>query len=488
MFQHLLAKDDDYTLAAAVFLRLLGVIYFIAFFSLSVQVVGLVGQHGILPFNERLSAYFEHYGYLAWLLKPTLFWFSCTDWVLRAATYAGCFFSVLLFFGRWQRLSLVALFMLYLSLFHAGQTFLSFQWDSLLLETGFLSIFLVGGPSRLLVFLFHWLLFRLRFMSGIAKLASGDPVWANFSALNDYFETQPLPHIGSWYFHQLPTWLHQAGVGLVFFSELIVPFFIFLPRRFRLFAAAVTVLMQVLIIASSNHNWINFLTILLCLFLLDDALLKKILPAGIITSIITSVSGKSPDKQTSCGCVRYLLLPFALIIILSSISVFVPRVVNAPLPPPFARTAGLVQSWGMGFSFHVFPTMQTQRHELQVEGSYDGKNWQAYRFRYKPGPLMRAPVFNLPHQPRLDWMIWFVPPQHPEMMYWFGQFLERLHEGREEVTALLEYNPFEEKPPVYIRVLVFDYHFTTPAERGETGRWWNADYLGLFPYVQPRYP
>ena len=137
---------------------------------------------------------------------------------MHSVTILGCVFAVLLFLGRWQRGSLIALFILYLSLYHAGQTFLNFQWDTLLLECGFLAIFLVGGASNLLIFLFHFLLFRLRFMSGVSKLSSGDASWSNFTALNYYVETQPLPHVGSWYFQQLPEWMLRAGTGLLFYG------------------------------------------------------------------------------------------------------------------------------------------------------------------------------------------------------------------------------------------------------------------------------
>jgi hypothetical protein len=164
-------------------------------------------------------------------------------------------------------------FILYLSLYHAGQVFTNFQWDTLLLETGFLAIFLVGGGNLLLILLFDWLLFRLRFMSGAFKLVSADPSWSGLTALNHYFETQPLPHIGAWYAHQLPELLLKAGVIFTLFSELLAPFLIFFPRRYRQIAAAITILMQLLIIATSNHNFINLLTIILCLFLLDDSLL-----------------------------------------------------------------------------------------------------------------------------------------------------------------------------------------------------------------------
>lgn len=477
---------DDYRLASGLFLKLLAVIYFAAFFSLAVQVTGLIGVNGILPLTEFLDYLYQNNGVLAWLYKPMLFWFNSSDLALKGAAFLGCVVSMLLFAGYKPALSLFVLFVLYLSLFHAGQTFLMFQWDTLLLEAGFLAIFLTGRPSHLLIFLFHWLLFRLRFMSGISKLSSDDPSWSNLTTLNYYFETQPLAHAGSWYFHQLPEWVLQAGVVLVFFSELVVPFFIFLPRKFRLFAAAFTIMIQLLIIASSNHNWINLLTIVLCLFLLDDNVLRKVLPRAVLPLI--SLSGDDKAKTGKADKYRYALPVFALLILLSSVSVFTARITHVNAAESLARSTVLVRLWGLGHMFHVFPTMQTERHELQIEGSYDGKEWKSYVFKYKPGPLDRKPPFIVPHQPRLDWMIWFVPPRPPGMLYWFDSFITRLQQGSVEVLDLLEENPFPDKPPVYIRIQVYQYHFATIEERERTGQWWTREYLGLFPNVRPRLP
>ncbi len=480
-----LHRVDNYQLTSALFIKLLALIYFAAFSSLAVQITGLVGVNGILPFNELLDYLYHNHGSLAWLYKPNLFWFSSSDFALMSVTLLGCVVSLLLFLGFKPMWSLIVLFILYLSMLHAGQTFLMFQWDTLLLEAGFLAIFLNNGPSHLLLFLFHWLLFRLRFMSGISKLASGDPSWANLTTLNYYFETQPLPHAGAWYFHQLPEWLLQAGVLLVFFTELIVPFFIFLPRKFRLFAAAITIIMQLIIIATSNHNWINLLTIVLCLFLLDDDILRRVLPRRLQTLI-------SPDNHIEASPIidkrSYPLPGFAFLILLSSSTAFTTMVSNVNFPAAIERSAFLVRSWGIGHIFHVFPNMQTERHELQIEGSYDGKEWKSYIFKYKPQQLDKKPAFIVPHQPRLDWMIWFVPPKNNNMLYWFDRFLTRLHQGSAEVLDLLEYNPFVDKPPTYLRVQVFQYRFTTIEERNLTGHWWKREYLGQFPYVRPRLP
>jgi hypothetical protein len=483
MLKRLFIVDQEYHLTGWLFLRLLALIYAAAFLSLAVQIEGLVGPSGILPFNEALGYQHQRYGNWAWLLTPTLFWLNSSDAALFGATLLGLLFSLTLLFGRFERISLIALFVLYLSLFHAGQLFLNFQWDLLLLESGFLAIFLVGGVNRLSLLMFHWLLFRLRFESGLSKLLSGDPSWAGLKTLNYYFETQPLPHVGSWYAHQLPQWLHSAGTGAVLAAELLVPFFIFLPRRFRIAAAVITIGIQLLIIASSNHNFVNLLTILLCLFLLDDQIVQRIMP----TAIRQRVAGGVPASLTRPRRIAQGGAAFLMFSV--SVLMFLKLFVGVSLTGALQQYAQLGSRYGVGHVYHIFPNMQTERHELQIEGSDDGFSWQAYRFHYKPGALDQRPAFHIPHDPRLDWMIWFVPPQSERMLGWFNRFMWQLARNEPRVTALLRDNPFEGRaPPRYLRVLVYRYRFTSRAEREASGHWWSRQYLGVFPYVRPRDP
>lgn len=475
----------DYEQASWLFVKGLALVYVAAFLSLAVQIEGLAGADGILPFGVFLEQGFAKHGYAAWLRLPNLFWFNSSDVALQGAAIAGALLALLLLLG-WgrQRQILILLFVSYLSLYHAGQVFTNFQWDFLLLESGFLAIFLVDGPTRLVVFLYHWLLFRLRFLSGFSKLASGDPSWSSFTTLNYYFETQPLPHVGSWYAHQLPQWLLKTGVGFTFFAELIVPFFIFLPRPFRVFAASTTILIQLLILATSNHNFINLLTILLCLFLLDDRIVGKLLPPARRFRQLDLFRTGFPSLR-----LRVLSGAAAVLILAISITQIYPMLTRHALPSALYGFSTLGPRYGIGNVYHVFPTMQTERQELQIAGSYDGVNWQPYVFRYKPGALDQVPKFIVPHQPRLDWMMWFVPPQRRDMMPWFMRFLDALAANKPAVGKLLADNPFQGRvPPRFLRVDAYRYHFTTPKERAESGNWWKAEYLGEFPNVPPRHP
>ncbi|MCI0446022.1 lipase maturation factor family protein, partial [bacterium] len=227
--------SDRYQLISWLFLRALGLIYFAAFVSMEGQIQGLIGSGGILPIHEKLSEIYAMIGNAAYWHFPTVFWISSSDFALTAVCLTGAVSSLFVVLDFLSRTALMICFLLYLSITVAGQDFTTFQWDTLLLESGFLAIFLTAG-SRIIIFLYRWLLFRFMFMSGVVKIASGDATWSTLRALAYHFETQPLPSPLAWYAHHLPMWMHQLTTAGVLLIELIIPFFIFLPRRFRLIA------------------------------------------------------------------------------------------------------------------------------------------------------------------------------------------------------------------------------------------------------------
>lgn len=457
----------EYRAVSWLFLRLLGLIYLAAFVSFGVQALGLVGSQGILPLADELQALHTQHGTDAWWLFPGLFWLADSDAAIQAVCGAGVVAALLLTLNILTRVMLPLLFLLYLSLVQAGQVFMSFQWDFLLLETGFLAIFLPRG-SAIILWLMHWVLFRLRFLSGAYKLLSGDESWSGFTALTHYFETQPLPQAGAWYAHHLPDALLRAGVGFTFFAELVVPFFMFLPRNLRLFAAWVTILMQLLIMLTSNHNFFNLLTIALCVLLFDDRALR-----GLRLPQLTFAPGRFATLTASL--LAALIVPATLGMMWSTFT-------GRPLPAVSEPVTRLLVQWHVVNAYHVFPNMTTKRPEITVEGSSDGQDWQAYAFRYKPGDPSRRPRFNIPHQPRLDWMMWFAAIGRPgtRTTYWFPDFMVRLLEGSPPVLALLADNPFPDRPPRFVRARLEDYRFTTPAERAATGAWWVRKPLGTY--------
>ncbi len=466
-------QENTYELISALFVKLLAVVYFIAFASLSSQIVALAGQDGILPVTEMLEQATDRLGWMRFLAYPTVFWVNAGDTALTAATWLGCAFSVLLFLNYRVRLSLLILYLLYLSLFYAGQIFMSFQWDLLLLEAGFLAIFLTPN-SRLVILLYRWLLFRLRFMSGLSKIVSQDPSWAGLSALVYYFETQPLPHIGGWYAHQLPEWLLVVATAATLLIELVVPFMMFMSRKYRFIAAWLTLGLQLLIIMTSNHNWFNILTIILCLFLFDDKAVRKVLPNSLGNWLVQQNPLTSSSLVVSTA--SYV---FATLILIASTIHLWEMATARPVTGKVDKVLAYVQRWSIANKYHVFPTINQQRIELIIEGSVDGKNWIPYDFKYKPGALNKPLHVVIPHHPRLDWMAWFVP-LHPDFLVWFENFLIRLLENSPSVSAMLEHNPFAQTPPIAVRVQAFEYTFTTIDEHRMTGNWWNRSYLGPF--------
>jgi hypothetical protein len=469
-------RQDDYLLVSGLFLRSLALIYLAAFASVGVQISGLAGSGGILPYAEELRFIQGTAGIERYWQYPSVFWFDASDIALQFASVVGCVLSVLLFFNRLPRLCLILLFVLYLSLFQAGSIFMNFQWDYLLLESGFLAIFLPGG-SRFVVWLFRWLLFRFRFLSGAMKLVSQDPTWIGLTALNYYFETQPLPHVGAWYANQLPEWILMSGVVLVLFVELVVPFMMFLSRGPRFFAAWATILLQVLILLTSNHNFFNLLTIVLCLFLFDDRALGRVIPAPVAERLRMRprvLSGTAARLRNA------LLGTLTLAIVSVSAVMMWELFTSSRIGAGISAAVDYLRPFHVVNNYHVFPTMKTDRIELIIEGSEDGKTWIPYVFRYKPGDTARRPEVVIPHQPRLDWMMWFVPMGHPMNLMWLDPFLNRLLENSPAVLGLLASNPFPDRPPRYLRLGLYRYHFTDSEGRAATGQWWTREYLWPF--------
>src|SRR5208282_5184391 len=459
---------ESFDIASWLFLRTLGAVYLFAFASFAVQAAGLIGSHGISPVGEFLQSVREYYGGGYWQL-PTVFWLNAGDGMIKAVGIAGICLSVLLLLGVRWRIVRVVLFVLYLSLVTAGQEFMGYQWDALLLEAGFLAILL--GSSPVVIWLYRWLLFRLMFLSGAVKLASGDPSWRHFTALPAHYETQPLPTPLAWYMYQLPEWFQQGSVGFVFFVELIVPFLIFAPRRVRLFAARAIVVLQILILLTGNYAFFNVLTIAFCLFLVDDAFWRRVLPKVGIGAAATAHKSSGGWTRAACGAFAGLALFVGGFQVARTFGVrwSVADVVIRSVSP-----LQIINSYGL------FAVMTTTRPEIVIEGSNDGLTWLAYEFKYKPGELGRRPAWVAPHQPRLDWQMWFAALGDYQSDPWIVRFMARLLQGSPEVLELLGRNPFPGGAPRYIRAQLYQYRFTTPAERKITGAWWSRELKGVY--------
>jgi len=478
---------STYALTRWVFLRALGVIYLIAFLSLWVQVKGLIGSQGILPAAQYLQALRVHVGPERYRLAPTLLWLGAGDAALGLACAVGAVAAVLLVCDVAPVACLALLWGLYLSLVTVGRDFLSFQWDVLLLEAGFLAIFFAPGhllPGRsaapavsaTVLFLLWWLLFRLAFQSGLVKLTWRDPTWLDLTALDYHFYTQPLPTWTAWYAQQLPAWFKRLAVVVTYVLEMGFPLLILGPRTLRLAACAGVVVLQLLIFATGNYNFFNLLTVALALLLLDDACWARVLPEALVRGLSVAEASSGPAG----GAAMLRVVVAGVVLVVSCAKFWQNLSPRASLPQPVLRALAWVEPFRTVNSYGLFRVMTTSRVELVVEGSDDGRTWRAYEFKDKPGDVARRPGFVEPHQPRLDWQMWFAALGSYESTPWFPQFLARLLEGSRPVLGLLRRNPFPDTPPRYVRTLAYDYRFTTAAERRVTGAWWYRRLLGEY--------
>jgi hypothetical protein len=459
------------------YLRLLALVYLFAFASLWVQVDGLIGAHGILPAAEWLDALRPRLGLSRFRLVPTLCWISCTDGFLRFLCVAGLALSFAVFFEVAVAPALALLWLLYLSLTVVGQDFLSFQWDALLLEAGFLSIFLPPlalrrsarfAPTPLVtLWLLRWLLFRLMFSSGVVKLLSGDPTWRNLTALQFHYETQPLPNPIAWYAHPLPPAAHTFAAVQMFAVELLAPFVIFFFRwpRVRLAGVIALVGLQLAIAATGNYGFFNLLAIALGVTALDDTMLPK--------------RGQRPAAPARAWPRGVLIVLAAVIGLLSSLQMAITLRLGASMPRPLVAAYAWTAPLEIANRYGLFAVMTTSRPEIVVEGSDDGSRWNVYEFIYKVGEPRRAPPFVAPHMPRLDWQMWFAALGTWEDAPWFASFEARLLEARPEVLKLLAQDPFGGRAPKFVRARLYQYRFSRGADGGEAP-WWTREEIGPF--------
>jgi len=486
------------TRTVRLFLRCMGAVYAVAFLSLWVQVDGLIGVHGILPAKQYLAAASSQLGAIRYWALPTLCWFGSGDLALHLICAGGVLCAALAIFGLLPAPALIGAWIGYLSLATVGQDFLHFQWDSLLLEAGFVAILLApwqirlrGGErahphSHAALWLGRWLLFRLMFASAVVKLASGDPTWHSLTALDYHYFTQPLPPWTAWYFNLLPQWFEKLSVLFMFAVEGLAPFLIFGPRRLRFTAAGAIASLQLLILITGNYGFFNLLALSLCVLLLDDGFLSGIwhgVRRGPIPSGAEPAVRSRPKGGT--GPARRHPWPRRIVVLALFLLSLVPMTRALQLPTGWLGPIKEVYRWSSPLqlvnSYGLFAVMTTERPEILVEGSRDGEHWKPYEFRYKPGALDRRPRFVIAHMPRLDWQMWFAALGDYRQNRWFLAFCQRLLQGSTDVTALLAEDPFAGDPPRYLRARVFLYRFTTPAQRRQDHAWWTRTLRG--PYV-----
>jgi predicted DCC family thiol-disulfide oxidoreductase YuxK len=477
-----------YDLACFLFMRGLALVFLSAFVSFAVQALGLIGSHGILPVAELVRLLDAQVGVERFLQMPMLFWLNAGDAAIRAVCWAGAGFSLLLFLNRLPRLSLLMIYVLYLSLLYGGQTFMTYQWDVYLLEAAVLALIMLFARTPG-IWLFRWLLFRFMFMSGVVKLASGDPSWWDLSALSYHFFTQPLPTPLAWYAAQLPAGLLRFLTGIMFAVELVLPFLIFLPRRLRFVAGFGFIAFQSCIVLTGNYNWFNFQTLVLCLLLFDDAALRRVCGDALLRGALARrwvrrpAEGREPPPS---GRAAGIIIGAIVCLIVFETLVQMDERFGGHPPAVLRVVERRMEPLHLASGYGLFAVMTTERNEIVIEGSADGVDWKEYEFRYKPGDVARRPPWNVPHQPRLDWQMWFAALDDPRRLPWFSRFLQKVLENDPAVMALLDKNPFPDKRPSYARARFYSYRFASPADKAR-GLWWTRRPLGLyFPEVRLR--
>jgi len=473
----------SYALTRFVVLRWLGAMYGVGFLIGLFQIRGLLGENGILPVGWFLADVRDELGSSAFLKLPTLFWLGHSDAALMVAMGAGFALSLCVVCGFANAPVLIALWALYLSLIHVGQTFYSFGWEILLLEAGFLAIFL-APPWRLrpfapppaplpVIWLLRWLAFRLMFGAGLIKLR-GDACWTDLTCLQFHYETQPNPSPLSWYFHHLPAPFHTGGVLFNHFVELIAPWGLFGPRRVRHVAGVFLVVFQITLILSGNLSFLNWLTIGVCLSAFDDAALLRVVPRNLRAAVerrTAELAAARIEPLWHKGVIWALVAIVSLLSINPVVNMLSTRqAMNASFDP-----LHLVNTYG------AFGSVTRERNEIVLEGTDDETldeftEWKEYEFPCKPGDPQRRPCLITPYHYRLDWQMWFAAFGDYRSQPWILRLIWELLDNDRAVLGLFAKNPFPDRPPRYIRALVYRYHFTDDRREG----WWRRELVGEY--------
>jgi Lipase maturation factor len=450
------------------FERALALIYLVAFLAAANQFVPLLGERGLEPVGRFVRA-------VPFRASPSLFYFAPHDIAFRIAAWLGVAISCVLLFGYplfrgWGASAFAwgAVWVLYLSFVNIGQTFYGFGWETLLLETGFLTIFAGGSattPNTVVIWLWRWVLFRVMFGAGLIKLR-GDACWHDLTCLDYYFETQPMPNPLTWYFHWLPAWVHHAGVLFNHIAELVVPFGYFAPQPIAAVAGILTIAFQLVLIVSGNLSWLNWLTLVLAVSTLSDGWLAW-LPVT------------PPLLHAAHDVERAIVWVWAAIVGLLSIGPALNMLSSQQMMNSSFEPLHLVNTYG------AFGSITRVRNEIVIEGTEDAhptpaSAWREYEFKGKPGDPARRPPQVAPYHMRLDWLMWFAAMSTPNEHDWFPALLVKLLQGDAETLGLLRTNPFPKHPPKYVRAQYYEYHFTTPEERRRTGLWWRRTLIGSY--------
>ncbi len=525
----------DRLLPRWLFLRLLGGVYFSAFFALAFQILGLVGSSGIQPVFEFLSA-LRPLGSRAFWAAPSLLWWvhptpAALDGALTALVWVGMAASVLVVLNLLPGPALLVCFLCYLSFVSTAQDFAQYQSDGMLLEAGFLALFIAPAgwrpgwgrrslASRAALFLLLWEWFRIYFESGVVKLLSGDPTWRHLTAMYEYYQNGPLPTWIGWYLQHSPLLFHRLVAGVTLVMELGIVFLAFLPRPWRYACFAIVSLWQIGVIATANYAFLNYLVLFLGVLLLDDHALIRFVPkrwrdsltpespatlthepdppAGRSPSQLTPISPRtleSPTPRTGVRrhprevlrAVRIAVTTITLATLAYATTEPLLAMFWPAIPLPTGPIAALAP-FRIADTYGLFAVMTPHRYEIEFQGSEDGRTWTAYPFRYKPQNPHARPGLYSPYQPRFDWNLWFASLTTWQQAPIVAGTEIRLLQGSAPVLGLFAGNPFGAHPPRFVRAVIWQYWFSTPAEKRADGVWWRRELLGTYAPTLTREP
>ncbi len=476
------------SLSRRLFLSGLGVVYLIAFVSLWFQLDGLIGPEGIAPLERhllRISAVVQANPVTGnpiadrLLSLPTLLWFLDPATGPHLVAGLGCAASIVVFSGRFQAPALLLCWASYLSLALGGQQFLSFQWDTLLIELGFASIFVApwgrratSQAPRSAWFLLRWILFRLIFFGGLVKLTSGDPTWRDLTALSYHYETQPLPNPASWWAHGLPLVAHQVSTAITFVIELVLAWFIMGPRGLRPLAFFSIIVLMGLLASTGNYGFFQLLTMILALSLLDDDHWRGLLPKRF----------SPPPPLPPPG---RLQVPVVLLItsVLFSLSIMgIPgRYFGMRMVPQVERALTMAAPFRTINHYGLFARMTTTRPIPVLEAQWDDGPWTELTWRFQTSDPAAAPPIVAPYMPRLDWQLWFAGLSNCNRNRWVFDMQKRVLEGSEPVVALIGDLRLKQRPPTAVRTVLYEYRFVEEgSEEAERGLWWTREAKGEY--------
>lgn len=535
----------SYNVTKWAILRLLALVYWFAFCAAFYQNKGLMGSHGLLPaaaYWERVQQHTNGDG--AWSKFqnfPSLFWLvPLNDTTMDGVAMIGLGLATLAVTGLYVSwASLLMMWLLQFTIVTMAQhtSFYQYGWESQVLETGFLAIFLCDLPSvtfqkgplflrpkmallptrqepvsRIILWLFKWLCFRISIGAGLIKIR-GSSCWTQKTCLWYHFETQPIPSPLSFIFHFLPRNILSSAVDLDLFVQLYTSWMVLLPevgfmRTIVRAAGLVQAGFMVNIMLSGNFSLLNHLTIVPALACLDDACWPKwlqrwILPSKTLTEprteqpALTTPGSRFPFRlfvnSVFAAVICYLSWP--VVANLLQINPSGRQMMNASFDP-----FRLVNTYG------AFGDVGRARYEPIVSVSPDGTSWTELEFPCKPGSLTRRPCFCAPYHYRLDWNIWFLGfPPHSRMLQqresWLYKLLEKVLDTETDQTerpwldlldsSSVQYLNQEQDKLRYAKVDIYHYEMAAPLwqilrdywDKKEPVVWWKRSYQE--PLIRP---